>query len=91
MDDYRAIISPAYDYVIRRSFVAQVVVGVLAALMLDGGITARVVGVAVLTFWLCAAIVIARRPHEPTTFDLAIVHWGFWPLVAIAALRQAFA
>ena len=91
MDDCGAVISPAYDRVIRKSLVAQVVVGILAALMLDGGETARVVGVAVLAYWLCAAVVIMRRPHEPTNFDLAIVHWGFLPVLAISMLRQALA
>jgi hypothetical protein len=91
MDAYSAIISPAYDRVIRNSLVMQVVVGILAALTLDGGITARVVGVAVLAYWLCAVIVIMRRPHEPTRLDLAIIHWGFWPVLAIAASRQGFA
>jgi hypothetical protein len=91
MDDYGAVISPAYDRVIRKTLIAQVIVGVLAALMLDGGTTARVVGVAVLAFWLCAVVVILRRPHEPTKFDLAIIHWGFWPVLVIAAVRQALA
>jgi hypothetical protein len=91
MDDYGAVISPAYDCVVRKSLIAQAIVGVLAALMLVGGITARVVGVAVVAFWLCAAVVIVRRPHKPTKLDLAIIHWGFWPLLAIAALRQALA
>jgi hypothetical protein len=91
MDEYGAVISPAYDRVIRKTLVAQVIVGVLAALMLDGGTTARVVGVALLAFWLCVIVVIMRRPHEPTRFDLAIVHWGFWPVLAIAVLRQALA
>ena len=42
MDDYDAVISPQYDRVIRKTLVAQVIVGILAALMLDGGTTARV-------------------------------------------------
>jgi hypothetical protein len=91
MHDYGAFASPAYDRVIRRALLTQLIVGFLAALMLDGGTSARVVGVAVLGFWLCAAVVILRRPHEPTKFDLAIVHWGFWPILFIAALRQALA
>ena len=91
MEDYGAVISPTYDRVIRKTLVAQVVVGCLAALMLDGGTTARVVGVAVVAFWLGAAVVILRRPHEPTKLDLVIIHWGFWIVLAIAALRQTFA
>ena len=91
INEHGAVISPAYDGVIRKTLVPQLIVGILAALMLDGGTTARVVGVALLGFWLCAAVVIMHRPHDPTRVDLAIVHWGFWPVLAIATLRQAFA
>jgi len=91
MNNFGAVISPTYDHVIRKSLTAQVVVGVLAALMLDGGTTARVVGVAVLAFWLCATMVIMRRPDEPTKIDLTIMRWGFWPELIVVALRQALA
>jgi hypothetical protein len=85
------IISPEYDGVIRKSLVTQVAIGILAALLLDGGTTARVVGVAVLAFWLCVAIVILRRPRKPTSLDLGMIRWGFWPVLIVAILRQGFA
>jgi hypothetical protein len=91
MSENGAVISPIYDRVIRKSLIAQVVVGILAALMLDGGIAARVVGVAILAYWLCAAVVIMRRPHEPTKIDLAILDYGFWVVLGLAALRQLYA
>jgi len=59
--------------------------------MLDGGTTAKVVGVAVSGFWLCTAFVIVRRRFNPTKFDLVFVRWAFWAMLAIAALRQALA
>ena len=91
MNDSRAVVSGAYDHAIRWAFATQVIVGFLAAMVLDGEIMARVVEVAVLSFSLCAAVVIMRRPHEPSKFDLAFVQWGFWPILAIAALRQMLA
>jgi hypothetical protein len=91
MSERIAIISPTYDHVIRNSLIVQVIVGILAVLMLDGGIAARVVGIAVVAYWLCAALVIARRPHEPTKLDLEILRWGFWVVLGIAALRQLYA
>jgi hypothetical protein len=87
----RAVISPAYSRVIRSSLASQLVVGCVAALVLDGGIMARVVGVAVLAFWLCVATVIWRRPLEPTMTDLALVRWGFWVVLAVAAMGQMLA
>jgi hypothetical protein len=91
MNRQGTVISPAYDREIRKTLVTQVVVGCLAFLMLDGGIAARVVLVAFLGFWLCAAVVIARRPLAPTAFDLAFIRWGFWPVLTAAMLRQEFA
>lgn len=91
MNENIDVISPAYDGVIRKSLVVQLVVGSVAALMLDGGIAARVVGVAVLGFWLCAAVIIVHRPREPSNVDLAFVHWGFWLVLAISVVRQALA
>lgn len=91
MQDSRVIISSAYDTVIRKSLMAQIVIGVLAALLLDGGVTAWIVGVAVLAFWLCAGLVILRRPYRPTKVDLVAIQWGFWPVLLIAAMWQIYA
>lgn len=82
-------ISSAYDRPIRFSLVCQVVIGLLAALTLDGGLIARVVGVAMLAYWLCVALVVARRPQSPSPFDLWLVRWGLWPVLLVACLRQA--
>lgn len=91
MSVYGEIISPEYDRVIRKSLVTQAAIGLLAALMLDGGTMARVVGVAVLAFWLCVAVVILRRPRKPTSLDLGMIRWGFWPVLIVGILRQGFA
>ena len=91
MSENGAVISSAYDRVIFKSVIVQVIVGILAVLILDGGIVAHVVGVAVVAYWLCAAVIIIRRPHEPTKIDLAILTYGFWVILAFAALRQLYA
>jgi hypothetical protein len=82
------IVSPLYDQVVRKALFTQVAVGVLAALVLDGGTMAKVVGVAVLVFWICASVIILRRPQNPTRVDLEFIDWGFWPVLGVAALRQ---
>ena len=91
MDSSRTVISPAYDAPLRSTLLTQVISGCIAALILDGGTAARVVGVAVLAFWLCAAIILACRPFNPTRIDLAIMKWGYWGVLLIAILRQALA
>jgi hypothetical protein len=82
------IISAFYDEVVRKALFLQVIVGILAALVLDGGTMAKVVGVAILAFWICAIVIILRRPQNPTRADLEFIDWGFWPVLAVAALRQ---
>jgi hypothetical protein len=82
------IISALYDEVVRKALCVQIVVGVFAMFVLDGGIMAKVVGVAVAAFWICASVIILRRPWNPTRADLEFIDWGFWPILAVAALRQ---
>jgi hypothetical protein len=91
MSETRTMISAEYDRVIRNALITQAVLGSFAALILDGGIIARVVGVAVLAFWLCVAILVLRRPFKPSRIDLLFIQWGFWPVLAASVLRQAFA
>ena len=91
MGETCAVISPAYDRVFRTALITQLVIGCLAALLLDGGVTARVVGVAMLGFWLGVAILVTRHRFQPSKFDLAFIQWGFWPVLVIAFLRQALA
>jgi hypothetical protein len=91
MDLHAAVISRSYDGAVRRPLATQLIVGIMAALVLDGGIMARVVGVAILGFWLCAAVIMVHRPSDPTRLDLALINWGFWPVLAIAALREILA
>ena len=84
-DEAREVVSPLYKPAVRFALAGQLVVGVSARLLLDGGHAARVVGVAALAFWLATALVLARRPHAPTGADLAWVRGGFWPVLAVAA------
>ncbi|MDB5335063.1 MAG: hypothetical protein JWN70_682 [Planctomycetaceae bacterium] len=91
MGEARNMISAEYDRVIRNALITQAALGCFAALILDGGIIARVVGVAVLGFWLCTVLLVLRRRFKPSRIDLAFIQWGFWPVLAVTVLRQAFA
>lgn len=83
-------ISQAYGRPIRTSLICQIAVGLLASLALDGGVLARVVGVAILAFWLCLVVILVRRPRSPSKLDLRIVQWAFWPILVVAWLRQMY-
>jgi hypothetical protein len=73
----------AYGPAIRSCLIWQVSLGLLAALTLDQGQTARACSVALLCHWSIILIILHRRPLNPSRLDLAIVQHGFLPLIAI--------
>jgi len=75
-------LSTCYRGAVYFALLQQVPCGLLCVLLLDGGRTARVCGIAVLGFWAAAAVVMARRPESPRRSDLVFLRWGFFPLLA---------
>ena len=57
----------------------QAIVLVLSALALDGGFLLRVCVIAAVVSWFATALIMLRRPRQPTDVDLVIVKYGFWP------------
>jgi hypothetical protein len=64
----------------------QVPLALLCLLLLDGGRTAKVCGIAMLGFWVGAVMIIARRPTSPNPGDLAFLRWGFLPIFGLAII-----
>jgi uncharacterized membrane protein len=79
----RLSIATGYRRTIFTALILQVILGVLAMMVLDGGRIAHTTGIAVLAFWAGAAIVILRRPKLPTAFDLVLIRFGFLPLLIV--------
>ena len=77
-------ISPKYDSAIYEALAVQVVVGVLGLLVLDGGMTAQICGIALLAFWSGVGILIYRHPHTPSKADLALIRVGYFPVLVIS-------
>jgi hypothetical protein len=77
-------ISPAYRKPIFESVGLQALMCVLSGLLLDRGDTARICGIALIGFWVGAAMLIWRRPHSPTRKDIELLRFGYLPLVVIA-------
>jgi hypothetical protein len=90
MELARAICSAEYDRALRVALRVQIPTALLSVLVLDFGQTARVCGVAMLGFWLAAALVAVRRPWAPTTGDLRFWRWGFIPCFALALTLAAW-
>jgi hypothetical protein len=91
MDAARAIISPEYRRAVRVALCVQIPAALVCLLLLDGGRTAQICGIAMLGFWLVAAAVAAHRPWTPSAADLWFWRWGFIPCFVLALLLAAAA
>ena len=70
-------ISSAYRPAVKTALLQQGIVLVLAALMLDGGLTFNVAVIAVLGYWLGFGVIVVRRPSSPTWGDILLIRYGF--------------
>ena len=77
-------ISPNYRKPIFEALGLQVLLGLFSLLILDGGTTARICGIALVAFWGGAAVLIWRRPPSPTRIDIELLRFVYLPLVVIA-------
>ena len=71
-DDYRGPIHMA--------IAQQFGVAILCLLMLDGGQLARLCGIVILGFWSGVALMMIRRPQNPTPMDKEFIRFSFVPL-----------
>jgi len=83
---YSLPISPAYQKAIFNALIMQIVLGILSAMILDGGVCAQICGVALLAFWGGAAVLIWRRPQSPTEIDIFLIRFGYIPVIFIAGV-----
>lgn len=78
----RLPLSPAYGDAVKIVLVLQAVTTLALAAILDGGTLAKVGGVAMIGFWIGVAIVMLRRPRNPSRIDLLYVRWGYLAMLA---------
>lgn len=88
--NYSLPISPAYRKAIFDALVLQIFIGLLSAMILDGGGCAQVCGVALLAFWGGAAVLIWRRPQSPTQTDILLLRFGYFLVIFIAGVLIHF-
>jgi hypothetical protein len=74
-------ISESYRSALWRALILSLVLGVLSALVLDGGETARLSMIGLAIFWVCIVAILWRRPQNPTSLDLLLIRWGCLPLL----------
>lgn len=87
---YSLPISPGYRKPVFEAVALQALLGLLSALILDGGTSARIFGIALIAFWGGAALLVWRRPQSPTGTDIELLRFGYLPLVVIAFLVVHF-
>lgn len=72
-----------YNAAFGTALILQISIGVIVSLVLDGGQMLRAFGVAFLGQWAMVAIMLLRRPLQPTKLDLLIVRYGIFPLLIV--------
>jgi len=65
------------------SLAIQMVLGVIAGLMLDGGMCFQMWAFSMAAFWGGCALVLIRRWKAPTKADLAVIRWGVLALCLV--------
>ena len=81
---YSLPISPSYRKPVFEAVVLQLILGILSLMILDGGTTARICGIALVAFWGGATVLIWRRPRSPTKTDIELIRFGYLPLGLLA-------
>lgn len=80
----RLPISPKYDSAIYETVALQILFGLLAYMILDGGGIAQICGIALIAFWGGTTVLIWRRPQSPTKTDIQLIRFGYLPVIVLA-------
>ena len=83
-------VSPSYRKAITVSLPQQVVAVLLSMMLLDGGQTAQVCGMAFLAFCIGIGLIMFRRSLSPSRADLLLIRFGFVPLFVAAFFISRF-
>ncbi|HEX3601299.1 MAG TPA: hypothetical protein VHU84_14200 [Lacipirellulaceae bacterium] len=78
-------ISPRYAPAFGNAICFQAILGILTALLLDGGRTFSFFAVAFLAHWVGILLVVSRRPAAPTEFDLSFIRIGILPILLVTS------
>ena len=80
----RLPISSKYDSPIFEAVALQIVLGLLALLILDGGLIAQICGIALLAFWSGTVVLIWRHPQTPSRLDIELIRFGYFPVIIVS-------
>jgi hypothetical protein len=77
---FDSTLSPEYSRSLGRGAIVVGVVFAVSALLLDGGLTARITLMVALGYLAGVAMMAVRRPQAPTATDISFLRWGFLQL-----------
>src|SRR4051794_24607562 len=90
MQDRVLPLSPSYREAIHFALLQQIPWSLLCLLMLDGGVAARLCGIALIAYWSYALAMMALRPRAPDRKDIMFLRWGFFPLFGVTVILARF-
>lgn len=83
-------LSPAYREAVKVAILLQVIATLFLLSILDGGTLAKVGGASMVGSWIGVAVVMLRRPRNPSSLDLLYVRWGYVAMLIIGIACMPF-
>ena len=74
-------LSKDYRSALKIALLLQIVIGVPAAIAIDGGLLFELWWRPMAAYYGCFIVMVFRRPNAPTKLDLILVKWGFVLLI----------
>ncbi len=74
-------LSKDYRSALKVALLLQIIIGLFAAIAIDGGLLFELWWRPMAAYWGCFIVMVLRRPNTPTNLDLILVKWGFVLLI----------
>ncbi len=78
--DVSRSLSKDYQSALKVALLLQIIIGLFAAIAIDGGLTFDVWWRSMAVYYGCLVVMLFRRPNAPTKVDLWMIRYGFAPL-----------
>ncbi len=76
----KELLSKDYQSALKVALLLQIIIGLGAAIAIDGGLTFDMWWRSMAVYWGCFVVMVFRRPNTPTKVDLWMIRYGFVPL-----------
>jgi hypothetical protein len=83
-------LSKDYQSALKVALLLQIIIGLGAAIAIDGGMTFDMWWRSMAAYYGCYAVMVFRRPNTPTKVDLFLVKWGFVLLIPFIPIISVY-